>query len=365
MPLQQPRKSTNTAVIQLSSDDEGQQITPSRQMLPGSMNTTSTGHSIIELSSDDEDGPKVISLRKRKPPFEDLRQEVKRLRGENDSLLTQRDLMAESVQNLTEKLTTSQSGLEESEERVRSASAQVERLQRLVQTLEENHEFENKERQRQIHGLQGQLKRNEHLVDNTQRTVGRLTAELVSEAAKYKSLKVDTDAMRQHNDVLNNQISELRSSNLDIKKEDLHDSVSLPECGHTFCFACLERWFNTAKDAHKQAYPHWDTEDPNRDDFDLPRSIRRAARSAEQASDILPDILALAPPQPKYSCPSCRARVRFRPVEVFSFKTVSQAVALSQPEEPSTVEVTQNDFWKSFWPNDGTGWREVIRLYQP
>ncbi|KAK7024298.1 E3 ubiquitin ligase [Paramarasmius palmivorus] len=335
---------------------------------------------VIELSSDDE-GPKIISPKKRKPPFEELREEIKRLKTENDLLIAQRDEMAQVVQRLNEDLRESQKRLEDSEIDRPRLVAKLEIIQQTVKTLKEQYKKESQETRRQatrfqdvIRELKEQLSRSDESVSETQRSLRQVAGQLAAQVAKYKHLTTLRREEKQHNQTLTERITALQSSHLDIDDEDIADTLQcgicmsmmkqpfvVPECGHSFCFPCLEQWFSEALNAHKQANPRWDSDD--RESFRLPSGLRRAVRSAKDASDILPLLLDQAPQQPAYTCPGCRQQVRFRPVENFSLKTILRHAALLKPNEPLTPAVARDDLWKDFWPST-SGWKEIIHYYR-
>jgi hypothetical protein len=99
----------------------------------------------------------------------------------------------------------------------------------------------------------------------------------------------------------------------------------LPDCGHVFCQTCLQDWFNTTLAHFSATHPHYDANNPVLHLQAFPRALQAAAY--QQA--------------PQYTCPTCRAIVQNRPVEVFALKalvrTVATAVGESSPAKPPAV----------------------------
>jgi hypothetical protein len=99
----------------------------------------------------------------------------------------------------------------------------------------------------------------------------------------------------------------------------------LPDCGHIFCQTCLQDWFNTTLTHFLATHPHYDVNNPMRHLQAFPHALQAAAY--QQA--------------PQYTCPTCRATVQNRPVEVFALKalvrTVATAAGESSPAKPPAV----------------------------
>ncbi|KAF9467132.1 hypothetical protein BDZ94DRAFT_53921 [Collybia nuda] len=76
----------------------------------------------------------------------------------------------------------------------------------------------------------------------------------------------------------------------------------LPNCGHTFCQSCIERWFSQALAKHAAIFPDYDYR-------------RTAGEQSEQISG-----------HPSYTCPKCRTATSVRPVENFFLKTLVRSI---------------------------------------
>lgn len=96
----------------------------------------------------------------------------------------------------------------------------------------------------------------------------------------------------------------------------------LPECGHIFCQTCLQDWFNTTLAHFLTTHPHYDVNNPI--PYLQPFQHVPQAIVHQQA--------------PQYTCPTCRATVQNRPVEVFTVKalvrTVAAAIGENSPKKP-------------------------------
>ena len=122
-------------------------------------------------------------------------------------------------------------------------------------------------------------------------------------------------------------------------------------CGHTFCLDCLQDWFSTALAQHMTEYPNWH---PNPPAFIQYRQLMvqnphlRRTVEAELAR-------AMAEiPQPKYTCPSCRAAVKSCPIEAFALKavvrTVAEAEGVTSPPRNQPRGPRRDDPWSGFFP---------------
>ncbi|KAF9268798.1 hypothetical protein L218DRAFT_531260 [Marasmius fiardii PR-910] len=118
----------------------------------------------------------------------------------------------------------------------------------------------------------------------------------------------------------------------------------LPDCGHTFCQTCLQDWFSTTLLQHMQTHPHYT---PNQR---LPANIQHMIAIAPQ---LLHQYVGLLPPQPNYTCPTCRASVKSRPTESFSLKAVVRAVAKVQRESSPRKLTTNRGTGRGTASNDG------------
>ncbi|KAI0055273.1 hypothetical protein BV25DRAFT_1843072 [Artomyces pyxidatus] len=114
----------------------------------------------------------------------------------------------------------------------------------------------------------------------------------------------------------------------------------LPDCGHTFCQACLIDWFGTIRTAHLNAHP-----DHN---MDLPQQLSGITK-------------------PLYTCPTCRAVARARPcTSIVTTKTVELVSRFSQEKEPdgssgrgermtSRTDYHELELWRSMRVLSSTG----------
>ena len=95
----------------------------------------------------------------------------------------------------------------------------------------------------------------------------------------------------------------------------------LPECGHIFCQACLQDWFNTTLAHFLATHPDYDANHPMRHVQAFPHLAHMQI--------------------PQYTCPTCRTTVQNRPVEVFALKTLVRTIATaageSSPAKPPAV----------------------------
>lgn len=109
-------------------------------------------------------------------------------------------------------------------------------------------------------------------------------------------------------------------------------NASLGDCGHIFCETCVAGWFDSIQDAYCAKWPRYQPSPV------LPRRLRQFVDATEPSSDDSVDRLSIDDelsryriPQPRYTCPMCRNRVRTRPVQV---GIVDQVVcALGQDEK--------------------------------
>ncbi|KAK1225262.1 hypothetical protein PQX77_007788 [Marasmius sp. AFHP31] len=102
----------------------------------------------------------------------------------------------------------------------------------------------------------------------------------------------------------------------------------LPDCGHVFCQSCLQDWFSTTLAQHMTTYPHYNVNQR------LPRFIEEATNLYPQhAAELLQRYAGLIPPKPGYTCPTCRASVKSRPIEDYSLKAVVRTVAKAARED--------------------------------
>lgn len=70
----------------------------------------------------------------------------------------------------------------------------------------------------------------------------------------------------------------------------------------------------------------------------------------------------MLPPQPQYTCPTCRVPVRVRPAEDFALKSLVTIVAAAKGDQPPPKEVTRRNLagkghlspWDGFFPHTNT-----------
>lgn len=105
---------------------------------------------------------------------------------------------------------------------------------------------------------------------------------------------------------------------------------SLADCGHIFCLSCLQDWFSTTLVQFMAANPHYDVNQPHPL---VPRLQAFLQNPHALNNPQVATMLALhLPPEPEYTCPSCREPVRVRPAEVFTLKALVRTVATAAGE---------------------------------
>lgn len=106
-------------------------------------------------------------------------------------------------------------------------------------------------------------------------------------------------------------------------------------CGHTFCQGCLTTWFTEIQSKYAARHPTYNPEPDYQDhlrllaDADLP--VHTHIDVGEEMQTLL-----LGIGQPTYTCPTCRAVVRTRPVEGIALEEVAQIVGMRMGEDSLT-----------------------------
>ena len=124
------------------------------------------------------------------------------------------------------------------------------------------------------------------------------------------------------------------------------DVPSLPDCGHTFCEGCLQDWFDKTLSEHTRHQRPYDLTAANiggayqhiqprvQINFSAAAFLEGAYNGLpfHQARPVERQLPPQLLPKPSYTCPSCRAEVKSRPIEEFSLKAMVRAVAAANGE---------------------------------
>ncbi|KAI6137597.1 hypothetical protein BKA82DRAFT_19240 [Pisolithus tinctorius] len=106
----------------------------------------------------------------------------------------------------------------------------------------------------------------------------------------------------------------------------------LVECGHSYCYGCLRLHFHTCL----RNQVKW---------RDVPEHLREPS-TADQLHELIENEHIYSP---LYYCPSCKGTVRCRPIEVYIFKELIEAVhSVAGPPDDLTVEdphINDSDIW--------------------
>ena len=132
--------------------------------------------------------------------------------------------------------------------------------------------------------------------------------------------------------------------------------VSLPECGHIFCFSCLQNSFANTLAQFRIANPHYNVDQAE----NIPhlqhlfqvllQNPQAAHRHREQVVATLAKFLEITP---QYTCPMCQEPVRTRPMQVFAMKAIVRVLSEAAGESSPKKNVNENRKagpWDRFFP---------------
>ena len=96
------------------------------------------------------------------------------------------------------------------------------------------------------------------------------------------------------------------------------------------------------------AHPNYDVNQP------FPFGFQELLQNPQLVRAHGNQLAALLPPQPTYTCPTCRKEVKHKPVEDFSLKsvvrTVAQVVGETSPQKPQGQRRPTDGPWDGFFP---------------
>ncbi|KZS99752.1 uncharacterized protein LAESUDRAFT_765218 [Laetiporus sulphureus 93-53] len=164
-----------------------------------------------------------------------------------------------------------------------------------------------------------------------QNEIARLKGELSSAKARAREMeKASQQAMSGSSldDVTNCEICTLRMW-----------TPSTLACGHTFCQNCLQGWFGSQLAQYMSTHPHHNM--PNLEAYRI--ALRDPFLSAQQRIELESQLrIAILQHHPDYTCPSCRAVVKERPIEVYAIKSVVRSAAGAAGETSLTKYAPSN-----------------------
>ncbi|KAI0958251.1 hypothetical protein AcV7_004123 [Taiwanofungus camphoratus] len=129
-------------------------------------------------------------------------------------------------------------------------------------------------------------------------------------------------------------------------------------CGHTFCLKCLKDWFNSTFALHMVNHPEYDMQLPRLQAYrGALRDPRLHPLARFQMESYISEIQRRQL-HPQYTCPRCRAVVKYKPIEVFALKNVVREIADATGEsepEPQSLKQDRSSagadgLWDAFFP---------------
>lgn len=115
---------------------------------------------------------------------------------------------------------------------------------------------------------------------------------------------------------------------------ELSPRLRLVECGHTFCQFCICNWFNTSFRFKPQT----------------PQQLFSQHGTTVREAQLLIQEHRSRKSERVYSCPTCRAVVKARPVEVFLLKDIVGRIAEMRGEK-APKEVNTKGVWDKYFNN--------------
>ncbi|KAG8880134.1 hypothetical protein FRB97_001065 [Tulasnella sp. 331] len=147
--------------------------------------------------------------------------------------------------------------------------------------------------------------RNKEIITPSNIELSRTKEELAEQRAQVQALQTSNKQFRES----------VRSGLLcGICDELLYQPWALSPCGHVYCFSCLHSWFHP---------------------------------EADEESD--------EPPKSNKTCPDCRAKIRWRPVQIFVIKSLVEAIhPTDEPVPPSPALEGPADPWEGVFSEHGS-----------